>query len=215
MKEFTYTDRPPERALIAVVHLPGHEPLEESRAEMARLVEAANGVPLDSLFQTRRAPDPRTFIGKGKLSEIHDRARDLRADLVVFDCDLSPSQKRHIEDGLQVRVVDRTELILDIFARRARTRAARVQVELAQLEYLLPRLTRRWSHLERTEGAIGSRGPGETQLETDRRLVRKRIERLKGSSPRSRRGASGRPRRTRASSASLWWDTRMLGSRAC
>ena len=180
MKEFTYTDRPPERALIAVVHLPGHEPLEESRAEMARLVEAANGVPLDSLFQTRRAPDPRTFIGKGKLSEIHDRARDLRADLVVFDCDLSPSQKRHIEDGLQVRVVDRTELILDIFARRARTRAARVQVELAQLEYLLPRLTRRWSHLERTEGAIGSRGPGETQLETDRRLVRKRIERLKG-----------------------------------
>lgn len=180
MREFTYTDRPAERVLTVVVHLPGQEPVEESSAELARLVEAASGVPVDSTYQIRAAPDPRTFIGKGKLAEIADRVRKARVDLAVFDCDLSPSQKRHIEDELEVRVIDRTELILDIFARRARTKSARVQVELAQLEYLLPRLTRRWSHLERTEGAIGTRGPGETQLETDKRLVRTRIERLKG-----------------------------------
>jgi GTP-binding protein HflX len=179
LKEFTYTDNPPERVLTVVVHLPGQEPIEDSTAEMERLVEAAHGVPVDALYQAREAPDPRTFIGKGKLEEIEARVKTASADLVVFDCDLSPSQKRHIEDSLKVRVIDRTELILDIFARRARTRAARVQVELAQLEYMLPRLTRRWSHLERTEGAIGTRGPGETQLETDRRLVRSRIERLK------------------------------------
>lgn len=179
MKEFTYTDRPPERAIVVGIALPGQEPVEVSLAEMERLVEAANGIVLESLTQNRHAPDPRTFIGKGKVLEVKERAVAAKADLAVFDCDLSPSQKQHLEEELAVRVVDRTELILDIFARRARTRAAKVQVELAQLEYLLPRLKRRWSHLERTEGAIGSRGPGETQLETDRRLIRRRIERLK------------------------------------
>lgn len=162
------------------VELPGQEPVETSLSELDRLVEAANGTPVGSIVQIRSAPDPRTFIGKGKVVEIAEYVKSAKADLVVFDCNLSPSQARHLEDEFKARIVDRTELILDIFARRARTRAARVQVELAQLEYLLPRLKRRWTHLERTEGAIGSRGPGETQLETDRRLIRKRIERLKG-----------------------------------
>ncbi len=178
-RDFVYTDRAPERVLVVGVELPGQEPAAVSVAEMTRLVEASNGIPVGQLTQARAAPDPRTFIGRGKVEEARDLAKEVRAELVAFDCDLSPSQKRHLEEEIGVRGVDRSELILDIFARRARTRAARVQVELAQLEYLLPRLTRRWSHLERTEGAIGTRGPGETQLETDRRLVNRRIERLK------------------------------------
>ncbi|MBI3818340.1 MAG: GTPase HflX [Planctomycetes bacterium] len=179
MKDFTYTDRAPERVVLVGVELRGQEPVESSLAELERLVAAANGIPVHSIYQIRDAPDARTFIGKGKVEEIVEIVRATRAELVVFDCNLSPSQSRHLEDEFEARIVDRTELILDIFARRARTKAARVQVELAQLEYLLPRLTRRWTHLERTEGAIGARGPGETQLETDRRLVRRRIEKLK------------------------------------
>lgn len=165
--------------MLVGVQLSGQEPAAVALAELERLVEAANGTPVHSLYQIREAPDPRTFVGKGKVEEIKEIVIQTKAELVVFDCNLSPSQSRHLEDELQARIVDRTELILDIFARRARTRAARVQVELAQLEYLLPRLTKRWTHLERTEGAIGARGPGETQLETDRRLVRNRIEHLK------------------------------------
>lgn len=161
------------------VELPGQEPVESSLSELERLVEASDGTPVYSIYQIRDSPDPRTFIGKGKVHEIAEIVESTKADLTVFDCNLSPSQARHLEDAFQARVVDRTELILDIFARRARTRAARVQVELAQLEYALPRLKRMWTHLERTEGAIGTRGPGETQLETDRRLIRKKIEKLK------------------------------------
>lgn len=165
--------------MLVGVELPGQETVESSLAELERLVEASNGTPVHSIYQIRDSPDPRTYIGKGKVAEIAAVVEATKAELVVFDCNLSPSQARHLEDEFKSRVVDRTELILDIFARRARTRAARVQVELAQLEYALPRLKRMWTHLERTEGAIGTRGPGETQLETDRRLIRRRIERLK------------------------------------
>ena len=129
--------------------------------------------------QRIRRPHPRFYIGKGKAGELRSTARAAEADLVIFDDELKPDQARHLEDFLRIRVMDRAELILDIFATRARTREARMQVELAQLEYLLPRLKRMWSHLSRIRGGIGLRGPGETQLETDRRLIGTRISELK------------------------------------
>ena len=130
-------------------------------------------------MQRRPHPDPRSWIGKGKLEEIAAMRDDLRAGVVICDDELSPAQQRTLEDRLKCKIIDRTALILDIFAQRARTREGTVQVALAQHEYLLPRLAGQWSHLERMEGAIGSRGPGETQLETDRRLIRNQIKRLK------------------------------------
>jgi GTP-binding protein HflX len=125
------------------------------------------------------APHPRLYIGEGKAEELRLAVQDSKADLVIFDEDLSPAQGKGLEDFVGVRVMDRSELILDIFATRARSREARMQVELAQLEYLLPRLKRMWSHLSRIRGGIGLRGPGETQLETDRRLIGKKISDLK------------------------------------
>ena len=130
-------------------------------------------------MQRRPHPDPRSWIGKGKLEEIAAMRDDLRAGVVICDDELSPAQQRTLEERLKCKIIDRTALILDIFAQRARTREGTVQVALAQHEYLLPRLAGQWSHLERMEGAIGSRGPGETQLETDRRLIRNQIKRLK------------------------------------
>jgi GTPase len=125
------------------------------------------------------SPNTATYIGKGKLEEIVSQRGPLEYDVVLFDDELSPSQQRNLEDALKVKVIDRTALILDIFARRARTREGSLQVDLAQHEYLLPRLAGQWSHLERLGAGIGTRGPGETQLETDRRLIRGRISRLK------------------------------------
>src|SRR5205823_11435109 len=125
---------------------------------------------LERVSQARPTPDAATLIGSGKVQELAALAQALPVDVVIFDHDLSPSQQRNLEKALDVKVLDRTALILDIFARRAQTREGRLQVELAQLEYLLPRLAGQWSHLERLEGAIGTRGPGETQIETDRRL---------------------------------------------
>ncbi len=130
-------------------------------------------------MQHADAPSPATYIGKGKLTEIVSERDQLKYDTLIFDDELSPAQQRHLEDATGVKVIDRTALILDIFAGRARTREGRLQVELAQLEYLLPRLAGQWSHLERLGGGIGTRGPGETQLETDRRLIRGRIGRLR------------------------------------
>ncbi|MBK7877974.1 MAG: GTPase HflX [Planctomycetes bacterium] len=131
------------------------------------------------VLQRRSVPDPATLFGKGKVDEIRREVERVRPDLVVVDNDLTPAQARNLEKYLQVRVVDRSELILDIFAKRAKTRQARLQVELAQNEYLSPRLRRMWTHLERMEGAIGTRGPGETQLETDKRLLKGRIQDLR------------------------------------
>jgi GTP-binding protein HflX len=124
-------------------------------------------------------PHPATYLGSGKMDELRDRVRDLDASIVIFDDELTPAQGKNIEDHLTTRVVDRAELILDIFATRARTSEAKMQVELAQLEYTLPRLTRMWTHLEKFRGGIGVRGPGETQLESDRRLIQVRIKLLK------------------------------------
>jgi len=131
------------------------------------------------LVQRRGTIHPATFLGKGKVEELKELVERRNAELVIFDDDLSPAQVKNLEKALDRKVVDRSELILDIFARRARTRESRLQVELAQLEYTLPRLTGMWKHLERQAGGIGTRGPGETQLETDRRIVREKIARLK------------------------------------
>ena len=151
----------------------------EHLAELGRLTDTAGGVVAGTMVQRIRSPQPRYYLGKGKVQELAEQVRALDADLVVFDDELTPAQGKNLEDLLKVRVVDRTELILAIFANRARTYEARMQVELAQLQYLLPRLMRMWSHLSRIRGGIGLRGPGETQLETDRRLVGARIAELR------------------------------------
>jgi GTP-binding protein HflX len=151
----------------------------DSLEELAELAATAGGRVVGSTTQRMRTPAAATYIGKGKVDEVAADARELGANVVIFDDELSPSQQRNLEKALGLKVIDRTALILDIFAMRARTREGRLQVELAQTEYLLPRLAGQWSHLERMEGAIGTRGPGETQIETDRRLIRGRISRLK------------------------------------
>lgn len=146
---------------------------------MARLADTAGAVVVGALTQQLDKPHPATYLGSGKIEELREHIQDLGATLVIFDDELSPAQGRNIEDAVRTRVMDRAELILDIFATRARSSEARMQVELAQLEYMLPRLTRMWTHLEKMRGGIGMRGPGETQLETDRRLIQHRIRTLK------------------------------------
>jgi len=155
--------------------------LTRSLEELESLAGTAGARVLDRVVQRRGTIHPATFIGKGKVAELKTAAEECDADVAIFDDDLSPAQVRNLEKELGLKVVDRSELILDIFARRARTRESRLQVELAQLEYMMPRLTGMWKHLERQAGGIGTRGPGETQLETDRRIVRERIARLKRS----------------------------------
>jgi GTP-binding protein HflX len=152
---------------------------EESLAELRELAESAGGKVVGEFLQRRDRPDPATLIGRGKLEEIAGAAAMARADLIIFDHDLTPSQQRNIEAELKPRVVDRTQLILDIFARHARTREGQLQVELAQLEYLLPRLAGRGIEMSQLGGGIGTRGPGETQLETDRRKIYRRIRHVK------------------------------------
>ena len=153
---------------------------DTSMEELADLLETAGGVCVGTVFQNKDAPDPRTFIGEGKAAEVKELVGAMGADMVVVDNPLSPSQQRVLSEELGVQVLDRAALILDIFAQRARTREGRLQVELAQYQYLLPRLLGMWTHLERQEGAIGTRGPGETQLESDRRHIRKKISKLEG-----------------------------------
>ncbi|HVS19828.1 MAG TPA: GTPase HflX, partial [Planctomycetota bacterium] len=171
------TAQPRERILVCGVVFPDHPRTSAGPlAEMRALLEAAGAEPVGpDHVQQRSEASPATLLGRGKVAEVGTSVERERPDAVAVDNDLSPGQIRNLEKAWGVRVLDRSEVILDIFARRARTRQARLQVELAQAEYLLPRLRRMWTHLERTEGAIGTRGPGETQLETDRRLLRKRL----------------------------------------
>ena len=152
---------------------------EESLDELEELARTAGAVVAGRTSQRLQNPHPATYIGKGKVEEVVEAVRDLDANVAIFDDELAPSQQRNLERLLGVKVIDRTALILDIFATRAQTREGRLQVALAQHQYLLPRLAGQWSHLERMEGAIGTRGPGETQIETDRRLIRSRISRIK------------------------------------
>ncbi|MGA3012536.1 MAG: GTPase HflX [Bacteroidales bacterium] len=160
-------------------HQQDYSTVEEYLEELAFLVDTAGGIPVKKFIQKLEYPDPRTYVGKGKLEEIRAYISDHDVDIAVFDDELSPSQIRNIEKELKCRILDRNNLILDIFARRARTAHSRTQVELAQCEYLLPRLTRMWTHLEKQRGGIGLRGPGEQEIETDRRILRYRISLLK------------------------------------
>ncbi len=171
-----------EKAVLVGLITPGLKrgKVNEYLDELAFLVETAGGKEIKRFTQSLPAADSRFFVGSGKLTEIQEYVRAAEADIVVFDDELTPSQLRNIEREFKgVKILDRTNLILDIFAQRARTAHAKVQVELAQYQYLLPRLTRMWTHLERQRGGIGLRGPGETEIETDRRIIRDRIALLK------------------------------------
>ena len=175
-------DKKKERAVLcglaAACFAPGESSTDVSMEELAALVETAGGEAVAFLMQNRATPDPRSFIGEGKEEELRLLVEANDCDLVVFDNELSPSQMRVLSEDLKVKVMDRSGLILDIFAQRARTKEGQLQVELAQYKYLLPRLLGMWTHLERQEGAIGTRGPGETQLESDRRHIRRKIQKL-------------------------------------
>lgn len=171
-----------ENAILVGVELPSHErsfDLEYSLDELERLAETAGANVVHKFKQQLRSISPATLIGRGKVDEIETSLSELHPDLVIVDEDLSPAQQRNLEAAFKIRVIDRSQLILDIFAQRARSNEGKLQVELAQLEYLLPRLTRQWTHLSRLGGGIGTRGPGETQLEVDRRRIRERISHLK------------------------------------
>lgn len=177
------TEKKRNRAVLVGLNSRVLDPMDNASdatlEELSALLDTAGGVSVGQVLQNKDAPDPRTFIGEGKLAEVKELVGVLDADLVLFDNSLSPSQLRVLTQELGVQVLDREALILDIFAQRAQTKEGRLQVELAQYQYLLPRLTGMWTHLERQEGAIGTRGPGETQLETDRRHIRKKISKLK------------------------------------
>lgn len=153
--------------------------VDEHLEELEELADTAGAVVVGSITQQIDRPNPATYLGKGKIEELGTLINDTNASLIIFDDELTPAQGKNVEDATGKRVMDRAELILDIFATRARTSEAKMQVELAQLEYMLPRLTRMWTHLEKFRGGIGMRGPGETQLETDRRLINQRIRQLK------------------------------------
>jgi GTP-binding protein HflX len=190
-------ESPVERVILVGVQLKGPRPrtngngstgarnptrsevMGEHLDELERLVDTAGAVVVGQIVQQIDKPNPATYLGKGKIEELAQRISDTRATLIIFDDELTPAQGKNIEDATGQRVMDRAELILDIFATRARSSEARMQVELAQLQYMLPRLTRMWSHLEKFRGGIGVRGPGETQLETDRRLINNRIRILR------------------------------------
>ncbi len=187
-----------ERAVLVHLHLDTESERGDPR-EFEELVLSAGGDPVAFIMGQRAAPDPRTFVGRGKLEEIAAEVRTHEAEIVMFDHALSPSQERNLERALQCRVLDRTGLILDIFAQRARTHEGKLQVELAQLQHMSTRLVRGWTHLERQKGGIGLRGPGETQLETDRRLLRARIRSISSRLERvQRQREQGRRSRRRA-----------------
>ena len=180
MKGYRISTEPEKAVLIGVINDNQDIRLvNDYLEELAFLVETAGAIPVKKFIQRLDSPNARTYIGSGKLEEIHQFAIQEKIDIIIFDDELSPSQMRNIEKEMEIRVLDRTNLILDIFAQRAKTAYAKTQVELAQYEYLLPRLAGMWTHLERQQGGIGMRGPGETEIETDRRIIRTKIALLK------------------------------------
>ncbi|MFC1918243.1 GTPase HflX [Chloroflexota bacterium] len=175
------TRAPREKALLVGVAdkgIKGKLSAESFLSELAQLAQTAGAEVCGSIIQQLPAPSKSHYIGKGKIEELSSLKESLNYNVIILDDELSPIQQRNLEDALKVKIIDRTALILDIFARRARTHEGRLQVELAQHQYLLPRLAGQWSHLERLGGGIGTRGPGETQLETDRRIIRQKIHTL-------------------------------------
>ena len=192
-----------ERAVLVHLEITGRRDNEDPR-EFEELVRSAGGDPVALIFGQRPAPDSRLFVGSGKLEEIRGAVQTHGAELVLFNNTLSPSQERNLERELQCRVLDRTGVILDIFAQRARTHEGKLQVELAQLQHMSTRLVRGWTHLERQKGGIGLRGPGETQLETDRRLLRERVKTLRARLEKVRaQRAQARRARRRADTPSI------------
>ena len=181
MKDFIITDGQSEKVVLVGLVTPeqNERQVKEYLDELAFLAETAGIEPVKRFTQKLEKPNSVTFVGSGKLQEIKEYVVENNTGIVIFDDELSPKQLRNIEKELQVRILDRTHLILDIFARRAQTAHAKTQVELAQYKYMLPRLTRLWTHLERQRGGVGMRGPGETQLEIDRRIILDKIARLK------------------------------------
>jgi len=181
-KKSTYSTGPyRERAVLVGVNVRSKDnywKLEDSLAELAELARAAGANPVAQLTQSMNKPSP-TYVGKGKIGELDLIIRREHIDTAIFDDELTPNQQKILEDKLEIKVIDRTALILDVFGQRARSREGRLQVDLAQTEYLLPRLAGQWSHLERLGGGVGTRGPGETQIETDRRLVHRKLSRVK------------------------------------
>src|SRR5690606_36967155 len=177
LKKLHDTAHKKERAVLVGIITPATSEAQEQEylEELAFLVDTAGGITEKVFTQKLQKPDRATFVGTGKLEEIKEFVKAEEIDLVVFDDELSPMQLRNIEKELEVKVLDRSNLILDIFARRAQTSQAKTQVELAQLQYLLPRLTRMWTHLERQKGGIGMRGPGESQIESDRRMINTKV----------------------------------------
>ena len=172
---------PVERAFLLAVDTDSNDgwTAEESLAELASLATTAGAEVVGAEWQNRRHVDPDWYVGKGRAEELLSAKSETGFDVLIADDELSPAQQRALEELLKVKVIDRSRLILDIFALHAQTHEGRLQVELAQLEYQLPRLTRMWTHLSRTGGGIGTRGPGESQLETDRRIIRDRIKKMK------------------------------------
>lgn len=181
MKDLIISNETSERTVLVGLITPQQNELKanEYLAELAFLADTAGAVTVKTFLQRLERPNSHTFVGKGKLEEIKQFVEDNEIGMVIFDDDLTTKQVSNIERELKVKILDRTSLILDIFARRAQTASAKTQVELAQYQYLLPRLTRMWTHLERQRGGIGMRGPGETQIETDRRIILDKISRLK------------------------------------
>jgi GTPase len=170
-----------ERALLAALNTGNitRETVEEHLDELEELALTAGAVTIMKIIQDRANPDPAFYVGKGKAEELQFFAEQNDIDILIFDDDLSPVQVRNLEKLINKKIIDRSGLILDIFASRAKTKESKTQVELAQLQYLLPRLTRAWTHLSKQYGGIGTKGPGETQIETDRRIIRNRISLLK------------------------------------
>ena len=207
MEELKENNAPRDRAILVGLSSPRLDKKEnadeESLEELGALVETAGGVSVGVVLQTLPSPNPHTFIGEGKVAEIRELVKSQEATMVIFDNDLSPSQMRVLSEEFGVQVLDRSGLILDIFAQRAKTKEGRLQVELAQYQYLLPRLIGMWTHLERQagtsgKGPIGSKGPGETQLETDRRHIHRKIDKLKSDLEEVRRvRATQRDRRSK------------------
>jgi GTPase len=180
-KELYITKKPQEKVVLIglITKDQSEKESKEYLEELSFLAETAGAITVKSFVQKMSTPDSRTFIGSGKLNEVRDFVKENKIDAVIFDDELSGSQIKNIEKILEVRILDRNTLILDIFAKRARSAQAKVQVELAQYQYLLPRLTRLWTHLEKQQGGIGMRGPGETEIETDKRVIKTKVARLK------------------------------------
>ncbi len=202
MTHITNRDEVPERGVVIASLPPGSDGADEL-TEMRELLRTARVETVETVVQHRRRPDPRSYLGPGKLDELRDLAKELDAEVVVSDDELTPRQQRTLEDALQMRVVDRTAVILDIFAQHAHTAEGKLQVELAQLEYSLARMRGMWKHLERLGGGVGTRGPGETQLESDRRMARRRLSLLRNRlrEVASRRGVMRRQRTRSATPA--------------